>query len=91
LDFAPAGGDALVVGEDDERGEESPHRVQAPRAPVADEGPLGQFAVGDEGDRDGVSGELTGEGVRDAPAQERGGDVGVDDDEAHARLARREA
>jgi hypothetical protein len=29
LDLAPAGGDALVVGEDDERGEEGPQRLQA--------------------------------------------------------------
>ena len=53
----------------------SPQRVAA-----ADKGPLGQFAVGHEDDRDGVAGELRGEGIRSA-AQERGGDVGVDDDE----------
>ena len=58
---------------------------------MADEGPLGEFAVGDEGDGDGVARQLAGEGVRGAVAQERGGDVGVDDDEAHARPARREA
>lgn len=63
LDLAPAGGDVLVVGEDDEFGEEGPHRLQAARAPVADEGPLGEFAVGDEGDGDGVASELPGEGV----------------------------
>jgi hypothetical protein len=83
--------DALVLGEDDELAEEGPHRLQAPRAPVADEGPLGQFAVGHEGDRDGVASELPGEGVRGAAAQERGGDVGVGDEEAHTRPARREA
>jgi hypothetical protein len=38
-----------------------------------------------------VAGELASEGVRRASAQERGGDVGVDDDEGHARQARREA
>jgi hypothetical protein len=32
LDLAPAGRDAVVVGEDDECGEEGPHRVQAARA-----------------------------------------------------------
>jgi hypothetical protein len=34
--------------------------------------------------------ELPGDAVGDAEAQERGGDVGVDDDKAHARPARRE-
>jgi hypothetical protein len=58
---------------------------------VADEGPLGEFAVGDEDDGDGVAGELAGEGVRGAAPQERGGNVSVDDDEAHARPVRREA
>jgi hypothetical protein len=57
---------------------------------MADEGPLGQLAVVDERDRDGIARELAGEGVRCAAAEKRGGDVGVDDDEAHARLARRE-
>ena len=58
---------------------------------MADEGPLGQLAVGDERDGDGVAGELPGEAVGDAAAQECGGDVGVDDDEAPASPARREA
>ena len=52
LDLAPAGGDLLVLGEDDEFSEEGPHRLQAARAPVADEGPLRELAVGDEGDGD---------------------------------------
>jgi hypothetical protein len=60
LDLPPAGGDALVVGEDDERGEEGPHRVQAPRAPVADEGPRRELAVGDEGDGDGFGSRAAG-------------------------------
>jgi hypothetical protein len=38
-----------------------------------------------------VAGELAGESFRGAAAQECGGDVGVDDDEAHARPVRREA
>ena len=91
LDLAAADGDMLVVGQDDERGEEDPHRLQTSRAPATDEGRLGQLAIGDEGDGDGVAGELPGEGVRCSAAQERGGDVGVDDNEAHARPARREA
>jgi hypothetical protein len=53
----------------------------SPQRVAADEDPLGQIAVGHEGDRDGVAGELPGEGIRGAAAQERGGDVGVDDDE----------
>ncbi len=81
----------LVVGEDDEFAEEGPHRLQTSRTPAADKGPLGQLAVGDEGDGDGVACKLPGEGVRGAAAQERGGDVGVDDDEAQVRPARREA
>ena len=38
LDLAPAGGDVLVVGKDDERGE-CPRRVQAARAPSGGRGP----------------------------------------------------
>jgi hypothetical protein len=38
-----------------------------------------------------VASELASEGVGGAAAQKRGGDVGVEDDEAHASPARREA
>jgi len=53
-------------------------------APVADEGPLGQLAVGDQREDDGVAGELSGQAVRGAAPQECGGHRSDDD----ARLTR---
>jgi hypothetical protein len=82
---------ALVVGEDHELGQEGVHRGQAARAPAPDERPLGQLAEGDEGDGRDLSGEPLGQGLRGPTTQERGGDVGVEDDEAHALSARRAA
>jgi hypothetical protein len=91
LDLAPALGDALVVGQDCSAARKV-RIVSGFRGPTAGRwSTLCQFSVGDEGDGDGLAGELPGETVGGAAGQERGGDVGVDDDEAHARLARREA
>ena len=53
--------------------------------------PLGQLADRDECGRELPSCESVGEGVGQLPLEDRGGDVGVDDDVAHARRARRDA
>jgi hypothetical protein len=58
---------------------------------MPDQGPLGQLANGHERDRSDVTGEPLSDGVRSAPAQQRGGDVRVEDDDAHEMLDRREA
>ncbi|GAA2562378.1 hypothetical protein GCM10010210_41260 [Pseudonocardia hydrocarbonoxydans] len=86
----PADGNTPVVGEDHETGQEGLHRGQAARTPASDEGPLRQLAQGDEGDGRYLPGEPAGQVVRGPAAQECGGDVGVEDDEAHALSARRE-
>jgi len=58
---------------------------------VPDQGPLGQLAHGHEGDGGDLTGKPRGDRVRSAPAQQGGGDVRVEDDDAHERLDRREA
>jgi hypothetical protein len=52
---------------------------------------LVQLADGHEGDCKLLAVEPTAEGVRKLSLEDRRGDVGVDDDRAHARPARREA
>jgi hypothetical protein len=64
-------------------------RLRGPQ--VADQGPFRQLANGDEGDGGCVADELAGQAVRCSPAEQRGCDIGVEDDEAHAMSARRDA
>ena len=78
-----------LSGQHEEPGEEGAHGGQAALSPAADECPLRQLAHGHEGDSQDVAGELAAEGIRGAPAQQRGGDVGIEDDDAHATPARR--
>lgn len=69
-------------------------RVQARAsglAPAAEVGPLRQLADGDERDRKAAPGYQAVEMVRQSSLEDRGGDVGVDDDSGHAKPARREA
>lgn len=60
LDLAPTGGDKSVVGKDEELSQEDPHYFQVAWTPATHERPLGQLAVGDEGDAHGVVGKLAG-------------------------------
>lgn len=79
LDLAPDPGDAQVVGQDDDAGGEPVESSSALWAPASDEGPLREFADGDEGDRKLATAQPRNERTGQPLLQQGRGDVGVQD------------
>lgn len=91
LDVAPD--DRGVDGgvQDDDAAEERVQARAAGVAPAVEVRPLRELADGHEGDRETAPGDQAVEMIGQPCFEDRGGDVGVDDDSGHARPARREA
>lgn len=77
LKLSPRGGHGFTVGEHDEPGQEGLHAGLALWPPLAHQRPLGQLADGDEGDGEGLAGELAGQGCGCPPTEDSRGNVGV--------------
>ena len=80
LDLAPYRCCAEAAGQDDDAGEEGLKAGSPLWSPAVQACPLGQFADGDEGDREPLTGQWAGEGVGQLALEDGRGDVGVDDD-----------
>ena len=88
LDLAPHGGGLEGAGPDNYAGEERPQASAALWSPAMQVGQFGQFVDGDELGRKLLAGESAREVSGWPSFEDRRGDVGVDDDVAHARPAR---
>lgn len=91
LQFTPADGDLVGVGERDHVPPPVRQRGQLGRPSVPQHGPLGELTDGDERDAPGLARQPGSQRISQATAQAGGGDVGIEDDEAHATSARRDA
>ena len=77
LKLTPACGHTLVVGQHDEPREKRTHGGQIRWSSLSYVRPFGQLTNSHEREGGNVAGKLASESVRDAPTQERRGDVSV--------------
>jgi hypothetical protein len=91
LEQPPRLGHGHAVREHNHSIKESGERVESLWSPGPDTGPLGQLTDGHEGDRKRLPRQTGPERAGEPIAQQRGGHVRVQDDDAHSPPARREA